>query len=76
MKDMTTKTVCNVCGKDIGIRWFELRNIHKEMDYGMKSDERKYDLCSKACLRKLIDNDIKEFTKKEMIYDDPAFHDD
>lgn len=29
---MTTKTVCNICGKDIGIRWFELRNIHKEIE--------------------------------------------
>lgn len=76
MKDMTTKTVCNICGKDIGIRWFELRGIHKEMDYGAKLDERKYDLCSKACLQKLINDDINEFTNKEMMYDDPALHDD
>lgn len=61
---MGKKTLCDICEKDVGIRWFELKGVHKEMDYGMKLDAVTYEVCSKACLLKLIDK-IEEFTVKD-----------
>lgn len=67
---MTTKTMCDICGKEIGLRWFVLERKHKEMDYGMVMDEGTYEVCSKVCLIELI-NERREFTKLEMMYDSP-----
>jgi hypothetical protein len=52
---MSTKKICDACGKEIGRRWFELRQIYIERDYGMPMDEGKYDVCSKVCLINLLD---------------------
>ena len=67
---MTTIVTCDVCGKEIGLRWFVLERKHKEMDYGMVMNEGTYEVCSKACLVKLIDK-RREFTELEMMYDSP-----
>lgn len=62
--------LCDVCKKDVGIRFFEFKKIHKEMDYGIEQDTITYELCSKKCLLELLDN-IKEFTEKDKTYDKP-----
>ena len=61
---MSQLTLCDICEKEVGIRWFELKKIHREMDYGMKLDSGTHEVCSKACLLKLMDK-IKEFTIKD-----------
>lgn len=71
---MVKKTICDICDKEIGLRWFELIRHHKEMDYGMVKDEGTYEVCSKACLEKLIDR-LKEFNKLEQMYDTPTHQD-
>jgi hypothetical protein len=68
---MSTKRMCDICGKEIGLRWFVLERKHKEMDYGMVMSEGTYEVCSKECLIKLVDK-LKEFTKLETMYDSPT----
>lgn len=65
---MATITTCDICGKEIGLRWYKLKRHHKEMDYGMVLDEGTDEVCSKACLVELVDK-IKEFTKPELMYE-------
>jgi hypothetical protein len=64
MANMSTKRTCDICGKEIGRRWFELKQIYKEMDYGMHMDEGKYDICSKVCMIKLLDGKQELDNKK------------
>ncbi len=54
---MSQKTVCDVCGKELGNmqrEWFKLSSVYKETDYGLETGNM-YDLCSKECLLKKIE---------------------
>ncbi len=64
--------ICDICKKDVSSniprRWFELRKIYKEMDYGMEMDEMELHICSKKCLIELAKN-MKELSDKIPWYD-------
>jgi len=56
---MTTKTICDICGKEIGKGtnnrgFIRIEEILIERDWGMEEIGRNADLCSKECALKYL----------------------
>ncbi len=52
------KIFCDMCSKEIGRDWFELKHIGKESDWGMELRGGTLEICSLQCLL--------DFVKKRM----------